>query len=374
MRDHHFAGNLYLAAALLSLACGSETQEISGAHGSGGGSGSGGTDDSGASAGSGGTDDAGPGSGGAAGSGGIDDSGAGSGGTAGTGGSEAGMAGKCPLAAPAAGSPCPMDASCTWGDHRAPECRTRGGCAMGAWRINPEPAACTALPAACPSTVPSGACADKSLWCMYPDATGCSCIACCDVPGCGARCDGAPAGSPVWSCKRQPDLLAPCPAAYPNEGAPCDLPSDTECMPWECGRSVKCLDGFWTWISGYQHCAVCASPDTPIATPEGERAIAAIRPVMIARVSQTPVAGHSVVRVTVAGGRTLEISGPHPTADGRSFADLRSGTELDGRYVESVEVVPYGHLFTYDILPASDSGTYFAAGMRIGSTLFDPSR
>jgi hypothetical protein len=154
-------------------------------------------------------------------------------------------------------------------------------------------------------------------------------------------------------------------------------------MPWQCGRSVKCVDGFWVWTSGYQHCAVCASPDTPIATPDGERPIAelrvgdlvysvdhdAIRPVAIAQVNRTPVTSHRVVRVTVSGGRVLEISGPHPTADGRSFADLGPDSDLDGTPVESVEVVPYRHHFTYDILPASDSGTYFAAGMRIGSTL-----
>jgi hypothetical protein len=34
-----------------------------------------------------------------------------------------------------------------------------------------------------------------------------------------------------------------------------------------------------------------------------------------------------------------------------------------------VEIVPYGHPYTYDILPASKSGTYFAAGVLIGSTL-----
>ena len=36
------------------------------------------------------------------------------------------------------------------------------------------------------------------------------------------------------------------------------------------------------------------------------------------------------------------------------------------------EVVPYAHDFTYDILPASDSGTYFAGGALVGSTLGAP--
>jgi hypothetical protein len=32
-------------------------------------------------------------------------------------------------------------------------------------------------------------------------------------------------------------------------------------------------------------------------------------------------------------------------------------------------VIPYEHAFTYDILPASETGTYYAAGALIGSTL-----
>lgn len=130
-------------------------------------------------------------------------------------------------------------------------------------------------------------------------------------------------------------------------------------------------------------CPVCASPDTPIATPNGERPIAdlrvgdlvytvesdAIRPVPILIIGRTPVTNHHVVRVKLADGRTLEISAGHPTADGRTFGDLRTDTKLDGMAVESAEVIPYTYPFTYDILPASQSGNYFAAGQLIGSTL-----
>lgn len=87
------------------------------------------------------------------------------------------------------------------------------------------------------------------------------------------------------------------------------------------------------------------------------------------RATQTPVYGHHVVRVRVAGGRELEISLGHPTADGRRFADLRAGGTLDGTPITSVELVPYDYPATYDILPASDTGADFAAGMEIGSTL-----
>jgi hypothetical protein len=96
---------------------------------------------------------------------------------------------------------------------------------------------------------------------------------------------------------------------------------------------------------------------------------AAIRAVVVAKVRRQAVQNHHVVQVVTSEGRTLHISAPHPTADGRTFGELRAGAQLDGHLVESVKVVPYAPSFTYDILPDSDSGTYFAAGMQIGSTL-----
>jgi hypothetical protein len=146
-----------------------------------------------------------------------------------------------------------------------------------------------------------------------------------------------------------------------------------------------CTDGAWKWtISSI--CPVCASPDTPIATPSGERPIADLRvgdlvysvdgdsivPVPLVAVGRTPVARHHVVRVVLADGRRLEISAGHPTADGRTFGELRAGGRLDGHDIVSAELVPYTHPFTYDVLPGSRSGAYFAAGALIGSTLRAP--
>jgi hypothetical protein len=128
---------------------------------------------------------------------------------------------------------------------------------------------------------------------------------------------------------------------------------------------------------------VCASPDTPIATPSGDRPIAdlvvgdlvysvdhdAVVAVPVLRVNRTPVHDHRVTRVTLASGAVLEISPRHPTADGRTFGDLRNGDTLDHLAVVSVELVPYTHPFTYDILPAGGTHTYFAGGALIGTTL-----
>lgn len=78
------------------------------------------------------------------------------------------------------------------------------------------------------------------------------------------------------------------------------------------------------------------------------------------------------MRVGLDNGNVLEISERHPTADGRTFAALSVGTLLDGKAVVSTELVPYAHPFTYDILPASETGAYFAGGALIGSTLAPP--
>lgn len=128
---------------------------------------------------------------------------------------------------------------------------------------------------------------------------------------------------------------------------------------------------------------VCAAPDTPIATPSGERAIAELRPgdlvfswhrgalqaVPIARVHREPVRDHQVVRVRFESGRVLNISAGHATADGRTFGQLRVGDWLAGTRVSAVAIVSYPFQFTYDILPMSDTGSYVAGGVLIGSTL-----
>jgi hypothetical protein len=91
--------------------------------------------------------------------------------------------------------------------------------------------------------------------------------------------------------------------------------------------------------------------------------------VPILEVHRTAVQNHHVVHVELSNGSVLEISAPHPTADGRTFGDLRDTDLLGGVEIDQAMVVPYRYPFTYDILPASDSGTYFAGGVLIGSTL-----
>jgi len=163
--------------------------------------------------------------------------------------------------------------------------------------------------------------------------------------------------------------------------------ADTICCdpqgPVETGPRCVAPDARGTCPVGCAPLCMCAAPDTPIATPEGERPIAelavgdlvysvrdgAIVAVPIVQVHRQPVTDHRVMRVTLDTGVTLSITGGHPTADGRTFDALVAGDALGEASVVAVEEVPYPHPYTHDILPGTRSGAYFAGGALVGSTL-----
>lgn len=78
---------------------------------------------------------------------------------------------------------------------------------------------------------------------------------------------------------------------------------------------------------------------------------------------------HKMVHVVLYDKRELYVSQNHPTADGRLFGDLQAGNGLDGSKIKSVELVPYNGTYTYDILPDSKTGFYWADRILVGSTL-----
>ncbi len=230
------------------------------------------------------------------------------------------------------------------------------------------------------------------------------------VPSCsgGLQCCGGACVNPANDTDNCGQCGAHCPGpeAYCHDGQcttpPCTAKSCTGtcCGAACCGAGELCCDVYAGPVATVQCSApsaagrcppgcplcICASPDTPVATPSGARAIAdlvvgdLVLSVEQGRVVAVPVVGvrrvpaphHVVRRVRLEGGATLSISAPHPTADGRTFGDLVAGDRLDGVAIESVEVVPYGFDATYDILPGSSSGAYFADGVLIGSTLAGP--
>jgi hypothetical protein len=95
----------------------------------------------------------------------------------------------------------------------------------------------------------------------------------------------------------------------------------------------------------------------------------ALRAVPIRWVARTPVERHRVVRLVLETGAVLEISPDHPLSDGRRFEQIEPGRSSEGVEIVSRDLVDYGYSHTYDILPASDSGTYVTAGLVLGSTL-----
>ena len=78
---------------------------------------------------------------------------------------------------------------------------------------------------------------------------------------------------------------------------------------------------------------------------------------------------HKMVHLVLDDGRELFASQGHPTADGRIFGDVKSGDVIGNSYVKSIELVPYGDGYTYDILPSGDTGFYWANKILVGSTL-----
>jgi Hint domain len=135
-------------------------------------------------------------------------------------------------------------------------------------------------------------------------------------------------------------------------------------------------------------CPVCLAIGTLIDTPAGALPVQDLRLGMqvwtldktgvrvaqpLVRVSRTIVpANHRVVHLVLEDGRVLWVSPGHPTADGRRVGQLQVGDLLDGAGVASFELVPYTAPATFDLLPAGDTGFYWANGVLLASTLSDP--
>ncbi len=130
---------------------------------------------------------------------------------------------------------------------------------------------------------------------------------------------------------------------------------------------------------------ICLSSDVTIATLDGKKNVRSIHigslvwslnakgqklAVPVVKIVKTPVPrSHKVVHVVLQDGREVSASPGHPTSDRRTIDLLKVGDSLDGSKVVKKEILPYKDQFTYDLLPESETGIYFANGIPLKSTL-----
>jgi hypothetical protein len=149
------------------------------------------------------------------------------------------------------------------------------------------------------------------------------------------------------------------------------------------------IDGLLTVTSrtpsGPPPCPICLAASTLIDTPSGAVRVTdvvtgmtvwtaasdgtrVVVKVLEAGSTQVPP-GHMMVRLKLADGRELLASPGHRTADGRQLGTLAVGDRLDGSTIATWQLVPYAGDRTYDLLPAGTTGTYWAGGILLSSTL-----
>ena len=133
-------------------------------------------------------------------------------------------------------------------------------------------------------------------------------------------------------------------------------------------------------------CPICLASNTNIATPRGDMNVKDIVvgtlvwsmnrngekiASTVLRVSHSDVPQtHQVVHLVLSDDRDVWVSPNHPTANGQRVSELQLGDIYDGSEIRSVSLVPYWDNATYDILPDSDTGAYWANDVLLGSTLF----
>jgi len=139
--------------------------------------------------------------------------------------------------------------------------------------------------------------------------------------------------------------------------------------------------------TSFNTCPICLAKGTLIDTPSGPVQVEELQRGMavwsmddsgrrvlaaVVETAVTPVPpSFQVVTVRLDDGRAVTASPGHPTAEGRLLGDYRVGDSLDGALVTAVERASYEKEATYDLLPSSTTGLYWANGILLRSTLTD---
>jgi len=125
---------------------------------------------------------------------------------------------------------------------------------------------------------------------------------------------------------------------------------------------------------------ICLSAETRIKTPTIEKVVTDLKEsdfvisdngklVKIKKTSKTEAKKHKILKITFHDATTLEISPNHPTSDRKLFKELKIGDLIGGKQIIEIKEILYKYKYTYDILPDSETGNYYANGVLIGSTL-----
>lgn len=200
--------------------------------------------------------------------------------------------------------------------------------------------------------------------------------------------DGSYVGRTPPTCEFTP-CPTPTPAPTPVSGTSGSCTSDSDCAPGYSCEDISPVvregtQNLRCWKNGAPR-PICLSGETHIATPNGDILVKNMKggevvwsinakgekiaaPVLVASHTQART-DHHVVHLVLTDGRELFVSPGHPVADGRTAGSLKAGDRLDGSMITTADLVPYHELYTYDILPDSDTGMYIANGILLQSTL-----
>ena len=131
-------------------------------------------------------------------------------------------------------------------------------------------------------------------------------------------------------------------------------------------------------------CPICLSLHTLISTSNGPVKVEDVKAGMlvwsvedgkkaavpIIKTSSVSVPyNHMITHLLLSDGRQVWVSPNHPTIDGTPVGKLRVGDVYDSSEIVSLTTLSYDYDKTYDILPASKTGFYWANGILSASTL-----
>jgi len=132
-------------------------------------------------------------------------------------------------------------------------------------------------------------------------------------------------------------------------------------------------------------CPICLATGTLIDAPSGPLPVQSLRlgmtvwtldsagrriarPIIRLGATIAPT-NHRVVHLVLDDGRELWVSPGHPMPDGFTIGHLQVGQAFAGGMILSMERLRYTGQATYDLLPAGETGFYWANGILLASSL-----